>query len=187
MPRRQSSEHAPHRADCNADCSGGCFLERRGWCGHRTRDPACTGASSESIDRAAEMLCSGKRTALLLAGKALYGRRLRIAARVAEATGASLLSPYPFTRMKRGVGVPSVERIAYIQEHGEEHEPIPTIDLSAPDHCRVFRISRQRQRSHAPECEIQYTRGPRPGSDWRIVRAGRFPLSCNLVLRRQYV
>jgi len=73
-----------------------------------------------AIDRAAEMLRSGQRTALLLSGKALYGEGLRQAGRIAAATGATLLSPYPFTRLERGVGVPNVDRIAYILDQARE-------------------------------------------------------------------
>jgi acetolactate synthase I/II/III large subunit len=76
--------------------------------------------STASIDHAAEMLRSVKRTALLLSGKALYGEGLRQAGRIAAATGAKLLSPYPFTRLERGVGVPNVDRVAYILELARE-------------------------------------------------------------------
>lgn len=76
--------------------------------------------TTEAIDRAAEMLRSGTPTALLLSGKALYGRGLREAGRIAAATGAKLLSPYPFTRLERGIGVPNVDRVAYILEQAKE-------------------------------------------------------------------
>ncbi len=74
----------------------------------------------QAIEHAASMLRSGQRTALLLAGKALYGRGLTEAGRIADATGAKLLSPYPFTRMQRGIGVPAVDRVAYILEQAKE-------------------------------------------------------------------
>jgi len=80
--------------------------------------PAIPGTSE--VDRAAEMLRSGKSTALLLSGKALYGEGLKQAGRIAAATGATLLSPYPFTRMERGAGVPQVDRVAYILEQAKE-------------------------------------------------------------------
>jgi acetolactate synthase-1/2/3 large subunit len=82
--------------------------------------PPATLPGAEAIDRAAEMLRSGTRTALLLSGKALYGKGLRQAGRIAAATGAKLLSPYPFTRLERGVGVPNVDRVAYILEQAKE-------------------------------------------------------------------
>ena len=82
--------------------------------------PAAPLPSADAIEHAASMLRSGQRTALLLSGKALYGRGLMEAGRIAEATGAKLLSPYPFTRMQRGIGVPAVDRIAYILEQAKE-------------------------------------------------------------------
>jgi acetolactate synthase I/II/III large subunit len=80
--------------------------------------PALPG--TEAIDRAAETLRSGARTALLLSGKALYGEGLRHAGRIAAATDAKLLSPYPFTRLERGAGAPQIDRIPYILEQAKE-------------------------------------------------------------------
>jgi acetolactate synthase-1/2/3 large subunit len=76
--------------------------------------------SSQAIDRAAAMLRSGLPTAMLLSGKALYGRGLAEAGRIAVSTGARLLSPYPFTRFQRGAGIPAVERVAYILEQAKD-------------------------------------------------------------------
>lgn len=82
--------------------------------------PAAKLPSGDAIDRAGEMLRLGASTALLLSGRALYGEGLRHAGRIAAATGAKLLSPYPFTRMERGAGVPQVDRVAYILEQAKE-------------------------------------------------------------------
>jgi acetolactate synthase I/II/III large subunit len=82
--------------------------------------PASSMPSSQAIDRAAAMLRSGLPTAILLSGKALYGRGLTEAGRIAVATGARLLSPYPFTRFQRGAGIPAVERVAYILEQAKD-------------------------------------------------------------------
>ena len=70
----------------------------------------------ESIERTAAMLQSGLRTAILISGKALYGRGLAVAGRIAEATGAKLLAPYPVTRLERGAGIAPVERVQYVLE-----------------------------------------------------------------------
>ena len=72
--------------------------------------------AAEAIEHAAAMLHSGSRTAILLAGNALYGRGLRAAGRIAAATNSKLFAPYPFTRLERGAGAPAVERIHYILE-----------------------------------------------------------------------
>ena len=82
--------------------------------------PAASMPTSQAIDRAAAMLRSELPTALLLSGKALYGRGLAEAGRIAAATGAKLLSPYPFTRFQRGAGIPAVDRVAYILEQAKD-------------------------------------------------------------------
>ena len=82
--------------------------------------PVASVPSFETIERASVMLRSGLRTALLLAGSALYGKGLMTAGRIADATGAKLLAPYPFTRLERGAGMPRVERIPYIFEQAVE-------------------------------------------------------------------
>lgn len=76
--------------------------------------------SSQSIDRAATMLRSGVRTAIVLAGSALHGNGLRVAGRIAAGTNAKLFAPYPFARMERGAGLPLVERIPYVFEQAVE-------------------------------------------------------------------
>ncbi len=42
------------------------------------------------------------------------------AGRIAAATNAKLLAPYPFTRMERGAGLPVVERMHYVLEQAVE-------------------------------------------------------------------
>ena len=76
--------------------------------------------SSESVNRAASMLRTGLPTALLLNGNALYGAGLTAAGRVSAATGATLLAPYPITRVQRGAGSPDVQRIPYVPEQAME-------------------------------------------------------------------
>ncbi|MET3597932.1 acetolactate synthase-1/2/3 large subunit [Mesorhizobium shonense] len=69
----------------------------------------CTSA----IERAAEILRSGARVALLLGGAALLEPALSIAARIAGHTGARLLGPTSAGRASVGAGLPMVERIPY--------------------------------------------------------------------------
>ena len=76
--------------------------------------------STEAINRAASMLRSGLNTALLLNGNALYGAGLIAAGRIAAATGAKLLAPYPVARVQRGAGSPDVQRIPYVPEQAME-------------------------------------------------------------------
>ncbi len=90
----------------------------------------------ETIERAAIMLRSGVRTAMLLSGNALYGRGLQAAGRIARATGVKLLAPYPFARLQRGAGLPTVERVHYIleqaQEQLKEFQQLILVGASAP-------------------------------------------------------
>src|SRR6202451_2621222 len=74
--------------------------------------------SAGTVERAAAMLRTGLRTAMLIAGNALYGKGLVTAGRIAAATGAKLLAPYPLARLQRGAGIPHVDRVQYILEQG---------------------------------------------------------------------
>jgi acetolactate synthase I/II/III large subunit len=76
--------------------------------------------SGQRVERAAEMLRSGLPTAILLDGNVLYGDGLLTAGRIAAATGAKLLAPYPLTRLQRGSGLPRVDRVQYVLEQGVE-------------------------------------------------------------------
>ena len=76
--------------------------------------------AAAAVEHAAAMLRSGLRTAILIAGNALYGEGLTVAGRIAAATGAKLLAPYPLTRLHRGAGVPRVDRVQYVLEQGIE-------------------------------------------------------------------
>src|SRR3954451_10516319 len=73
-------------------------------------------AADEVVSAVAEALRRGKRTALLLGGRALREPGLLAAARIAAATGAQLLSEVFPTRLERGAGLPPIERIAYLAE-----------------------------------------------------------------------
>jgi acetolactate synthase I/II/III large subunit len=73
-----------------------------------------------TIELAAQKLKTARNSALLLAGNALYGSGLAMAGRIAAKTGARLFSPYPFTRLQRGAGVPPVERMPYVLEQAVE-------------------------------------------------------------------
>jgi len=47
-------------------------------------------------------------------------KRAGYSGRIAAATGAKLLAPYPITRLQRGVGIPRVDRVQYVLEQGIE-------------------------------------------------------------------
>jgi acetolactate synthase-1/2/3 large subunit len=116
----------------------------------------------ESIEQAAVMLRSGSRTAMLLAGSALYGRGLAAAGRIALATNAKLLSPYPFTRMERGAGSAIVERIPYVLEQAVEKlkEFRQLILVGAPAPVSYFASPGKNSVLTSPECQIHTLASP---------------------------
>jgi acetolactate synthase-1/2/3 large subunit len=73
-----------------------------------------------SVERAAALLRNGARTAVMITGSGLHGPGLQAAGRIAAATGAKLLAPYPFARMERGAGRVSVQRLPYVPEMAVE-------------------------------------------------------------------
>lgn len=121
---------------------------------------------SENIERAAAMLRSGLRTAILLAGNALYGEGLAIAGRIAAATGAKLLAPYPITRLQRGAGIAPVERIQYVLEMAveqlKEFRQLILVGAQAP--VAYFASPGKSAVLTPPECEIHTLASP--GEDY---------------------
>jgi acetolactate synthase I/II/III large subunit len=82
--------------------------------------PKATTPPDVNIARAAKVLRMRAPTALLLTGSALHGDGLKAAGRIAAATGAKLLAPYPLARMERGVGRVSVQRLPYVPDQARE-------------------------------------------------------------------
>ncbi|HWD75820.1 MAG TPA: acetolactate synthase large subunit, partial [Solirubrobacteraceae bacterium] len=70
----------------------------------------------EIVEGVAGAIRSGRRTALLLGGRALRADALVAAGRIAAATGIKLLCEVFPTRLQRGAGLPALERLAYIPE-----------------------------------------------------------------------
>jgi acetolactate synthase-1/2/3 large subunit len=122
--------------------------------------------SAESVNRAATMLRGGLPTALLLAGNALYGEGLKAAGRIATASGARLLAPYPIARVQRGAGTPAVQRIPYLPKQAVElMENIRQLILvggRAP--VSYFAYPGKRSVLTSPECEIHALASP--GEDY---------------------
>lgn len=122
--------------------------------------------STESVNHTASMLRSGLPAALLLTGNALYGEGLGAAGRIAEATGAKLLAPYPIARVQRGVGFPMVQRIPYMPEQAVEFlkniRKLILVGASAP--VSYFAYPGKSSVLTSPECEIHTL--ARPGEDY---------------------
>lgn len=69
--------------------------------------------SQAAVEEAVKLLRTGGRTALFLTDPALRGEALNNAGRIADATGARLISQTFNKRMERGVGRVPVERLPY--------------------------------------------------------------------------
>jgi acetolactate synthase I/II/III large subunit len=112
--------------------------------------------STASVERAAAMLRSGASTAILLGGNALYGNGLVVAGRLAAATGAKLLAPYPVTRLQRGAGLPRVDRVQYVLEQGieqfKEFRQLILVGTQAP--MAYFAYPGKSSAFTPPQCEI---------------------------------
>jgi len=121
---------------------------------------------SQSIERAAVMLRSGLPTAILLGGNGLYGKGLLIAGRIASATGAKLLAPYPFTRLQRGAGIPRVDRVQYVLEQGLEQfkDFRQLILVGAQPPVAYFAYPGRNSVFTSPDCQIHTLASP--GEDY---------------------
>jgi acetolactate synthase I/II/III large subunit len=116
----------------------------------------------KAVERAAAMLRSGLPTAILMAGNALYGDGLISAGRIAAATGAKLLAPYPLTRLQRGAGFPRVERVQYVLEQGieqfKEFRQLILVGAQAP--VAYFAYPGKNSEFTSPQCEIHALASP---------------------------
>jgi len=119
-----------------------------------------------AVERAAAMLRSGEKTAVLLTGNALYGRGLAVAGRIAESTGAKLFAPYPVTRLERGAGLPPVDRVAYVLEQAREQlkdfRQLILVGAQAP--VAYFAYPGKDSAFTSPDCEIHTLASP--GEDY---------------------
>ncbi|MDP5209362.1 acetolactate synthase large subunit [Microbulbifer sp. 2205BS26-8] len=93
-------------------------------------------ADSTAIDAVAEAIRSSRKTALLLGGRALREPGLLAAARIAAHSGVVVFAETFPTRIERGAGLPSVERIAYLAELASlqlsEFDNLILVDAKAP-------------------------------------------------------
>ena len=126
--------------------------------------PTPAAADAATINAIADAIRSGKKTALLLGGRALREPSLLAAARIAAHNGIKLFAEVFPTRLERGAGLPAVERIAYLAELAGvqlgEFEHLILVDAKAPvsffaypgkksylvpDHCTVYTLATPEQ------------------------------------------
>jgi len=121
---------------------------------------------ARTVERAAAMLRSGLRTAILIAGNGLYGKGLAAVGRIAAATDAKLLAPYPITRLQRGAGIPRVDRVQYVLEQGieqfKEFHQLILVGAQAP--VAYFAYPGKDSAFVSPECAIHTLASP--GEDY---------------------
>jgi acetolactate synthase I/II/III large subunit len=121
---------------------------------------------TRAIEHAAAKLRSGLQTGILIAGNGLYDKGLVTAGRIAAATGAKLLAPYPFTRLQRGAGIAKVERVQYVLELGieqfKEFRQLILVGAQAP--VAYFAYPGKSSVFTSPECEIHTLASP--GEDY---------------------
>lgn len=89
--------------------------------------PEAQAADDAAVQAVIDAIASGRKTALLLGGRALREPALMAAARIAAQSGVTLFAETFPTRIERGAGLPPVERIAYLAE-------LATLQLSEFDH-----------------------------------------------------
>ena len=75
--------------------------------------------SYDDMTQVAKVLESGEPCVLLLGGRANREGPLRDASRIAQATGAKLLTEVFPTRLTRGAGVPAIDRMQYLAEFAQ--------------------------------------------------------------------
>src|SRR5439155_1751434 len=128
--------------------------------------PKAPTPSIEVIERASGMLRSALLTGILITGSALYGRGLAAAGRIASATGARLLAPYPFPRLERAARAPRVERINYVLEQAveqlKEFRQLLLVGAAVP--ISYFAAPGKHGVLISPECKVHTV--ARPGEDY---------------------
>ncbi|MBV6303703.1 acetolactate synthase large subunit [Candidimonas humi] len=79
----------------------------------RAQPPAPGSVDEATLQQAREALLNGRRTIILLSGKALRAGPLETAARIAARSGARLMAQQANGRMERGAGRVPIERVPY--------------------------------------------------------------------------
>ena len=85
-----------------------------------SQPPALPAVSESAVKQCVEMIRKGKRVAILLGGTALRDRGLKAASRIVAKSGCQLISETFPSRVERGAGTPSVDRLPYFPEQALE-------------------------------------------------------------------
>ena len=91
---------------------------------------------ASTVEAAARFLQSGRKTALMMGGKALRGEGLLAAGRISAMTGCTLLTETFPGYVERGIGLPNVTRVPYFPEPAIEllsqYEAVILADVKEP-------------------------------------------------------
>ncbi len=141
----------------------------------RKPKPSPSRGTESSIDAAAQALRRGRRTALLLGGRALRAPALLDAARIAQQTGARLFAEVFPTRLQRGAGLPAVERLAYLAEFATlqlaEFDDLILVDARPP--VSFFAYPGKPSELIAPGCTMHTLAAPEQDVDDALRRLAR--------------
>ncbi len=80
------------------------------------RPTALPPVAGATVERAAALLREHRPAALFLGGRALFGRGLELAGRIAQRTGCTLLNEVGYARLEAGLGLPPLQRLPYLPE-----------------------------------------------------------------------
>ncbi len=80
---------------------------------HRAAPPALTPVEDDAVRAASAALRNGRKTVILLSGKALRGEALNTASRIAVKTGARLMAQQSNGRVERGAGRVMIDRVPF--------------------------------------------------------------------------
>jgi acetolactate synthase I/II/III large subunit len=124
--------------------------------------PTPPAASDGEIEAIARVIRSGRRTGILLGGRALRERGLLAAARVAAGSGVRLLAEMFPARLERGAGLPAVERLLYWPELATAQlaglEQLILVDTAPP--VSFFAYPGQRSSLLPDGCEVHELASP---------------------------
>ncbi|HUG58828.1 MAG TPA: acetolactate synthase large subunit [Candidimonas sp.] len=80
---------------------------------HRAAAPTLAPIDAGALRAACEALRNGRKTVILLSGKALRGKALETASRIAAKTGARLMAQQSNGRIERGAGRVTIDRVPF--------------------------------------------------------------------------
>jgi acetolactate synthase-1/2/3 large subunit len=118
--------------------------------------------AADVVDAVAAAVRGGRRTAILLGGRALREPGLLAAARLEASSACKLLAEVFPTRVERGAGLPAVERLAYIPELASVQlkglQQLVLVDTKAP--VSFFAYPGRKSYLVPDGCEVHQLAGP---------------------------